>query len=65
MERILKIAGIISIVIACYIGVRYVSATIQYACAVPEEDCPPPFALAAKLGYVVTGGSLVPFWTRE
>lgn len=65
MERTLKIFGAIIIVIACYIGVRYVSATIHYACAVPEEDCPPPFYGAAEIGWFLTGGPLVPFWTRD
>lgn len=65
MEKAIKIFGIIAIVVACYVGIRYVSTAIHYGCAVPEEDCPPPFRAAADLGYVLTGGSLVPFWTRD
>lgn len=65
MYRAFKILGVIIIVIACYVGIRYISAIIHYACAVPQEDCPPPFRVLADLGYVVTGGSWVPFWTRD
>jgi hypothetical protein len=65
MERTMKILGVACILVAAYVGVRYVSATINYACSVPEEDCPPPFFGLAKIGFYATGGELVPFWTRE
>jgi hypothetical protein len=65
MNQIVKIVGIVIIVIGLYTGVRYVSTVIHYACANPAEDCPPPFYLAAQIGWFVTGGDLVPFWTRE
>ncbi len=63
MERYLKIFGIGIILIACYLGVRYLGALIHYSCNEPGADGPPPICLAAELGYVVTGGDLVPVWT--
>lgn len=65
MERYLKIFAIVIIVIGLYLGVRYVGTVIHYACAVPEEDCPPPFYGAAQIAFYLTGGDLVPLWTRE
>lgn len=65
MERYLKIGGIIVIIAGLYIGIRYVSTVIHYACAVPEEDCPPPFRVLGDLGFVLTGGSLVPLWLQD
>lgn len=65
MSRFFTILFVLIIVAGSYIGVRYVSAVIHYACAVPEEDCPPPFYGAAEIGWYLTGGSLVPFWTRN
>lgn len=62
---VLKTIGIIIIVCAVYIGVRYVGATIHYACLVPHEDCPPPFRVVADLGFFVTGGELVPLWRQD
>ena len=65
MNIYIKIFEIVIIVIGLYLGVRYVGAVIHYACAVPEEDCPPPFAILGGLGYYLTGGDLVPLWTRD
>lgn len=65
MSRYLPTIGIIIIIVGCYLGIRYVSTVIHYACANPAEDCPPPFALMAELGFVITGGEFVPLWTRE
>ena len=60
MERFIKIFGLIVIVGGVFIGVRYISTMIHYACANPLEDCPPPFRVLADLGYYTTGGSLIP-----
>jgi len=49
------------IIMGAYLGIRYVGSVIHYACAVPEEDCPPPFRIIGDLGFVMTGGNLVPF----
>ena len=65
MNRFVTIFSILVIVIGLYSGVRYVGAVIHYACAVPEEDCPPPFYIAGQFGYYLTGGDLVPLWTRD
>lgn len=61
----LKMFAIIIIVAGLYIGVRYVSSVIHYACQVPAEDCPPPFKGLGDLGFVLTGGNLVPLWTQK
>lgn len=60
MKRFLVAFGILVIVIGVYVGVRYISTMIHYACLNPVEDCPPPFRALADLGYYATGGSLVP-----
>jgi len=65
MESTLKKIGIVIILIAFYLGVRYFGAVIHYACAVPEEDCPPPIHAVGQLGFYLTGGDLVPLWTRK
>ncbi|HEY4527173.1 MAG TPA: hypothetical protein VJK53_05025 [Candidatus Paceibacterota bacterium] len=65
MSRYIKIFAVLVIIIGSYLGIRYVGAVIHYACAVPEEDCPPPFRIVGNLGFVLTGGNLVPFWTRN
>lgn len=65
MSRTIQFLAMSIIVIGLYLGVRYVGAVIHYACAVPEEDCPPPFYGAAEIAFYVTGGELVPLWTRE
>jgi hypothetical protein len=65
MERYLKIVALVIIFVGCYLGVRYVGSEIHYACEVPEEDCPPPFRGVADLGFYLTGGELVPLWTRN
>ena len=65
MERYLKALVIVVIIIGLYLGVRYVGAVIHYACAVPEEDCPPPIYGVGQLGFYLTGGELIPLWTRE
>ena len=62
---ILKTVVIVVIVIGCYLGIRYVGAIFHYACAVPEEDCPPPFKAAGDLGFYLTGGTFVPLWTQD
>jgi hypothetical protein len=46
-------------------GIRYVGAVVHYACAVPEEDCPPPFKGLGDLAFIMTGGNLVPWWTKN
>ena len=65
MSRYLKIGGVVIIVIGCYLGIRYFGAVIHYTCVVPEEDCPPPINAVGQLGYYLTGGDLVPLWTRD
>jgi len=65
MNRFLTILFVLIIALGCYTGVRYLGAVLHYACANPAEDCPPPFYWAGELGWFVTGGSLVPFWTRN
>lgn len=62
MERFLKVAGLVIIVLGIYMGVRYLSTMIHYGCLNPAEDCPPPFLGLAEIGYYATGGSLVPFY---
>ena len=61
----LKIFALSVIIIGSYLGIRYVGVVIHYTCAVPEEDCPPPINLVGQLGYYVTGGDLIPLWTRD
>jgi len=68
----LKNIALVIIVIGLFLGIRYVSTAVRYGCAdVPLEnvdggdDCPPPFYLAAKLGWLLTGGSLMPLWNRD
>lgn len=65
MGKALKILATIVIVSGLYLGVRYVGAVVHYACAVPEEDCPPPFQGLGDLSFYVTGGELVPLWTQR
>lgn len=65
MNQYLKICGIIVIIIGCYLGIRYFGAIIHYSCADPKEDGPPPLCLTGELGWVVTGGGLIPLWTRD
>lgn len=73
MNRNLKIVAIVIIAVAVYTGVRYVSSVIHYGChnGVPivgqddQDDCPPPFFAAGKLGWFATGGSLIPLWNRD
>ncbi len=72
MERYLKIFGVVIILAALFLGVRYVGSVIRYGCAdVPLEnveggdDCPPPFMLASRLGWYLTGGSFNPLWNRD
>ena len=65
MERYLRIIAVVVIIIGLYLGVRYVGAVIHFACANPQEDCPPPIYGVGQLGYYVTGGDLVPFWARD
>jgi hypothetical protein len=62
---LLKKLGILVIIIALYLGVRYVGSAIHYACLVPEEECPPPFRGLADLGFFITGGDLVPLWRQD
>lgn len=65
MARYLKILGIVIIIIACYLGIRYVGSIIHYGCSNPAEDGPPPICLTGELGWVITGGNLVPLWRRD
>ncbi|MBI2048599.1 MAG: hypothetical protein HYT30_01595 [Parcubacteria group bacterium] len=72
MNHILKSGTLIIIVLGLFLGVRYISTTVRYGCAhVPLEnveggdDCPPPFVGAGKLGWFLTGGSLMPLWNRD
>lgn len=60
MHRFISVIGIVVIVVGMYIGVRYVSTMIHYACANPLEDCPPPFQGLADMGYYGTGGKFIP-----
>ncbi|HEY4526849.1 MAG TPA: hypothetical protein VJK53_03315 [Candidatus Paceibacterota bacterium] len=65
MFQYVRIFAVVVIVMGAYLGIRYIGAVLHYACAVPEEDCPPPFRIIGDLGFVVTGGNLVPLWTRN
>ena len=65
MNRALSILFALIILFGLYSGVRYWGALIHYACANPAEDCPPPINAAGQLGWYITGGSLVPFWTQH
>jgi hypothetical protein len=65
MSTILKIIASIIIIVGLYMGIRYVGAVVHYACAVPEEDCPPPFKGLGDLAFIMTGGNLVPWWTKN
>lgn len=65
MKRFVVLCGILVIVVGVYVGVRYISTMIHYACLNPVEDCPPPFRLLADLGYYATGGSLVPVFDAK
>lgn len=72
MEKALRNTALVIIIIGIFIGVRYVGAVIRYGCAdVPldnvegGDDCPPPFMLVAKLGWLVTGASFNPLWNRD
>lgn len=61
------------IALSLFLGVRYISAEIRYGCANPVplenveggDDCPPPFYLAGRLGWFLTGDSLMPLWNRD
>src|SRR3989344_4855824 len=73
MNSTLKKIGIVIILIALFLGVRYIGSAIRYGCANPVpldnvpggDDCPPPFYLAGQLGWYLTGGSLMPLWNRD
>ena len=72
MGRTLKYVALIIIGAGLFLGLRYVSSAIRYGCAnvpldnVPGgDDCPPPFMLAGKLAWLVTGASLNPLWNRD
>jgi hypothetical protein len=72
MERILKNIALVIIIIGIFLGVRYVSTVVRYGCVdVPLEnveggdDCPPPFMLVSRLGWILTGGSWNPLWNRD
>ena len=69
---IFKNVALIIIVIGLFLGIRYVGSAIRYGCAnVPivnvegGDDCPPPFVLAGKLAWFITGGSFNPLWNRD
>src|SRR3989344_8958100 len=65
MNQYLKIFGVVVIVIACYLGVRYVGSIIHYNAVQPAEDAPPPIRLVGDLGFFLTGGSLIPLWNHD
>src|SRR3989338_10800198 len=72
MYPTLKNIGIAIILVALFLGVRYVSTAVRYGCAdgpldnvLGGDDCPPPFMLASRLGWYLTGGSLMPLWNRD
>lgn len=65
MEQYLKIGAIAVIILGSLLGIRYVGSVIHYACAVPGEDCPPPFYGAGEIAFYLTGGELVPLWTQD
>jgi hypothetical protein len=65
MNTTVKSIALIAIAIGLFLGVRYLSSIIHYACLNPAEDCPPPFRLVADLGFFVTGGSLNPLWVQN
>ena len=72
MEKILKYVALTIIVVGLLLGLRYVGSAIRYGCAdvpldnVPGgDDCPPPFVLAGKLGWLVTGASFNPLLNRD
>jgi len=63
--RYLKICALTVIIIGSYLGLRYIGALIHYSCAEPGADGPPPICLSAELAFVLTGGDLLPLWTRD
>jgi hypothetical protein len=65
MKKLLPILGMVIIVAGVYMGVRYISTMIHYACLNPVEDCPPPFRGLAEIGYYGTGGSLIPVFDAK
>ena len=72
MNSTLKKIGIVIILAALFLGIRYVGSAIRYGCAnVPivnvegGDDCPPPFVLMGKLGWLVTGASFNPLLNRD
>lgn len=65
MNKTLKIAALVIIVIGLYLGVRYLGALIHYASANPAEDGPPPIVLAGQLAFYITGGTLVPLFLQD
>jgi len=65
MDHYLKIFGIVVIVTACYLGIRYIGSIIHYNAVQPAEDAPPPIRLVGDLGFFLTGGSLIPLWNYD
>jgi len=65
MFQYLKIFAVVIIIMGAYLGIRYVGSVIHYGCAEPGSDGPPPLCLMGELGWVITGGDLVPLWTRD
>ena len=72
MNHYLKIFGIVVIVIALFLGVRFIGATIHYGCHREPltnvdggDDCAPPIWAVGQLGFYVTGGSFNPLLNRD
>lgn len=53
MNRKIKIAGLISIVIVGYYVLQYGSSAVHYNCAIIKDDCVPPINGASELVYRV------------
>ena len=64
--------SLVIIVIAIFIGIRYIGSTIHYGCHREPivnvdggDDCAPPFWAVGQLGFYLTGGSFNPLFNRD
>ncbi len=64
MGKILYVLAVVVVACGLFLGVRYIGAVVHYTCAVPGEDCPPPFYGAGEIAFYITGGELNPLFTR-
>lgn len=65
MNSTIKVLAVIIIIMGLYLGVRFMGSVVHYACAVPGEDCPPPFYGLGEIAWYGTGGSIVPLWRKD